>query len=1144
MIDPGVGAREPGSSDADHSLAEWVADRLEAGEPIDEGSYAAAQPERAGRLRRLVAAMGRIDRLRGRESADESPPIGVLGDFRTVREIGRGGMGVVYEAVQLSLNRRVALKILPSVSADDPRRLRRFQVEAQAAACLNHPHIVPVYLVGAEGGVHFFAMQLIEGRTLAEAIAGGERLAPRAAAELGRQAAEALDYAHAQGVVHRDVKPSNLLIDGLGRLWVADFGLARVGESGDLTATGDLMGTLRYASPEQALGARGVVDHRTDVYSLGTTLYERLALRPAFDGSDRIDLLRRIADEEPRPLRRIDPTIPRDLETIVLKAMAKDPADRYPTARAVADDLGRFLDDRPILARPPGTLGRAARWSRRHRPAVAAAAVVLLAALVGLGVAAWWRYATLRRHNVELRSALDLADLHERSTHQLWYDSQMRLAQQSLASGQAEFAQELLEGLRPEPGRGDPRGFEWHYLRRVSHRDVSNIESDAFEMAVSPDGLTLAMCEARGVMRFWDLAAWRERGRARAHPAGVHGLCYSPDGRTLASWATGPEIPGQVTLWDPASALELAALPPIAGQVSVVAFSHDGRTLAFREGPSADSSRDRIGFWDLSPSPARPRPGADPVLCDVSAFSAGGRRLVMSDGNGPITTRDLATGRAVAPPPGGYTEIHGLGLSPDGRTVAVRLPDRIAFRDADSGRSMGAVATPYGGRMVFSPDGTRLVGLAIQADFVGGFVLIQGVGTDPRTVPLEGISGGGLQVAFSPDGATLAVGGVGLPATLCETSTGRKVAQFPYKTGSVRRVLFAPDGRSVIFASEDGRVRSWHIGGRPEPVDTLAGHPAEVWGLAYTPDGSALISAGDDHAIKLWDPRDGRLRATLEGHTALVASLAIGPDGTTLASAGFDRTVRLWDLPSGRPRAALRGHTDRVRAVAFSRDGRTIASAGSDDTVRLWDAASGAPLRTFEGHADTVRALAFHPGGALLVSSSDDRTIRAWDLAGAREPISLACPKHNAALAFSPDGTLLASGDDWGNVSIREVATWSQRTSVKGSDAPVSGLTFSPDGRTLAAACGDAKVRLWDPLTGQVTLVLDGHAQRVNAVAFAPDGRSLASAGHDGAIKLWRSADPSPSPTAEAPGPRRDRADATDGGPPRGIGPGPAALPE
>jgi eukaryotic-like serine/threonine-protein kinase len=353
---------------------------------------------------------------------------GTVGDFRLIREVGRGGMGVVYEAVQISLGRRVALKVLPVGATLDPRQLRRFENEARAAAGLHHTHIVPVFGVGCDRGVPYCAMQFIEGRPLSDVIEQ-LRQVPRPAppavetvaglasvtreptdspaffrivAALGCQAAEALDYAHQMGVVHCDVKPANLILDGRDHLWVTDFGLARIQAIHRANAPGDVVGTLRYISPEQA-GGDPAVDPRCDVYSLGATLYELLTLRPAFPVADHRECLRQVSEDEPVPLRRLNQSVPSELETVVLKAMAKAPADRYATARELADDLRRFLDDRPVIARRPTVTDRTRRWARKNTGVFWGALVVLAIGTAGLGAFAAFAF----REQARTQAALD-----------------------------------------------------------------------------------------------------------------------------------------------------------------------------------------------------------------------------------------------------------------------------------------------------------------------------------------------------------------------------------------------------------------------------------------------------------------------------------------------------------------------------------------------------------------------------------------------------------------------------------------------------------------------------------------------------------------------------------------------------------------
>jgi serine/threonine protein kinase/Flp pilus assembly protein TadD len=451
----------------------------------------AQYPEHAERLR---AYLNKLDLLHeaatslrgspvaeGADGAIDGTSPGRLGDYTILREVGRGGMGLVYEAFQVSLSRRVALKVLPFAAALDPRQLQRFRKEAQAAAQLSHPNIVPIFGIGSEKGIHYYAMQFIEGRTLAAVIremrqgtqinlaepteaasmggpcsrpalngsaqakkTGGNghvaKILPpespgatapcsasaarlscplstglsttmpaffRAVAEIGIQVAEALEHAHQMGVVHRDIKPANLLVDGQGKVWVTDFGLAQFRSSADLTRTGDLVGTLRYMSPEQALAKRGLVDQRTDIYSLGATLYELLTLNPLFEGRDREELLRQIAFEDPCSPRRWNRSVPVDLETILLKTTTKDPAGRYATAQELADDLNRFLRDEPIHARRPTLRQRVAKSCRRHRAVLITTVTVALLGLTASTLMFWQGKVRTQREAKETRAVAD-----------------------------------------------------------------------------------------------------------------------------------------------------------------------------------------------------------------------------------------------------------------------------------------------------------------------------------------------------------------------------------------------------------------------------------------------------------------------------------------------------------------------------------------------------------------------------------------------------------------------------------------------------------------------------------------------------------------------------------------------------------------
>jgi serine/threonine protein kinase len=506
----------------------------QAGENPSREQLLADHPEFAGELEDCLASLEFIVTAVSPDGLGGAAEVGIgsvalsahpIGDFRLVREIGRGGMGVVYEAIQLSLSRRVALKMLPFAAVLDPKQVQRFKNEAQAAANLDHPNIVSVYSVGCDRGIHYYAMQFVEGQSLAEVVQQQRQKSGRAEeqqsgsgveeqrrsgveeerrsgveeqrsscsttpprhystfdtvpiaalstlrttnprehfrriAQWGIQAAEALHYAHEMGIVHRDIKPSNLLVDAHGHLWITDFGLATTQSDAGLTMTGDLLGTLRYMSPEQAAGDRAKIDYRTDIYSLGITLYELLSGQPAFADTDRKVLLRRILEDNPKLLRSIDATIPRDLETIVLKSTEKEPTARYDSAAELAADLARFSGNQPVKAHRPSAAYRIRMFARRNRVLVTMACIVFVSLVTGIVVATLGLLEARSAANREFQARQDL----ERRV----YSYQMNLAYNAWNSGSLPELEDLLDSLQPKHGGVNPaNNIEYRLLERL-----------------------------------------------------------------------------------------------------------------------------------------------------------------------------------------------------------------------------------------------------------------------------------------------------------------------------------------------------------------------------------------------------------------------------------------------------------------------------------------------------------------------------------------------------------------------------------------------------------------------------------------------------------------------------------------------------
>jgi WD40 repeat protein/tRNA A-37 threonylcarbamoyl transferase component Bud32 len=1081
-------------------LAEHL-ERLDRGEAVDHEQLLAQYPELAEELQSYFAGADEVERLaragqrglttwslRGRtpsgEPAEAEPAIGThhspltthpfTGDYELLEQIGQGGMGVIYKARQRSLRRLVALKMIRADRLASLADRLRFRSEAEAVASLDHPHIVPIYEVGEHEGQPFFSMKLIEGGSLARrlpALAGD----PRAASSLLATVARAVHYAHQRGLLHRDLKPGNILLDAQGSPHVSDFGLAKrlgpaLGEA-TLTEHGAIVGTPNYMAPEQAAN-RGGVSTATDVYSLGAILYELLTGQPPFDAETPLETLRQLLEQNPVPPRSLKRRVDRDLETICLKCLQKEPHQRYRSAEALADDLERWLRGEPIRARPISRPRRALKWARRRPHLAALAALLALALVAGFAGVSWqWRRAEGAFHE-----AADLAEAQGRTA----YARAISLAYARWLAGNAGAADQILLDTDAKL-----RGWEWHYLRRLFRaRQLATLhghEDGVLAVAFSPDGTRVASGDAQGVVKVWDRRVSREVLTLPGHQGAVSAVAFSPDGMYLASGGAD----GAVRVRNAATGEELATFRAHAGGVTGLAF--DPIPLAGGNRPTwrlastghageAEPSGE-LKLWDATSGKTVGGRARDYLLSAV-AYSPDGKFLATTGKGGDVTGWDA---RALEPVLrfASYTKGTELvfpspncvAFSADGSFVAAGSPDGLV-RVWDAATSQECFSTLARGQ-------ASVFGLAFA-------------GSDGRII-------------------TAATGDNTIQAWF---TRGRKHA-FTLRghTRAVKAVACSPDGKCMASGSLDRTVKLWDLRQRDDDP-TLRSPNQHITSVAFTADGARLASATRDRALRVWDVATGKAVLILKSLPEAVNCLAFSPDGSQLACAGADGTVRLrstalGDAAVGGQVAALRplqGHAGTALAVAFHPDGATLASAGVDGTVRLWEVASGREaLRLRAGGATAVHSLAFSPDGTRLAAAGDDGALRVWETATAQEALVL--KGHGAplqplfAVAFSPDGRRLATAGKDEVVRIWDTTTGNLIRTLHGHAGAVRGLAYGTGGR-LASAGDDWAVRVWDA-AGQELLALQGHTETLRAVAFSPDGNRLASAGDDGTIKFW-----------------------------------------
>lgn len=1027
-------------------------------------------------LRCLVELGVSLNRAPERSSSADSevlpPERGRLfGDYELLEEIARGGMGIVYKARQKSLNRIVALKMLPAGLFAQAESVQRFRVEAEAIAQLQHPNIVTIHEIGEEAGQPYFTMDYVAGRTLAEIVREGPLAANRAAGYV-RAIAEAVHFAHEHGIIHRDLKPSNVIISGHDEPHITDFGLAkrftataeRAMSSAELTVSGQVLGSPNYLPPEQAEPKRGQVGPWSDVYALGGMLYHLLTGRPPFQAESLTAVLRQVIETEPVAPRLLNPSIPRDLETICLKCVEKEPGKRYSTARLLAQELDRFLRAEPICARAVGRTERAWRWCCRNRRLASALGAAALSFGIGLiGVSWQWRRAELQRVLAERRA----------------YISEINAAQAALAANNPAHALDLLNRHRPRQFQRDPRGFEWRYLWQECQDDavavVGALSTRIRSLDVSRDGSWLAAGAEHGELKVWSLKTGREI-KVLTDQNWPSWVTFSPDSSELVFTDQNVSNWGTIRAWNMETGQRRTVITNFCA-VGVPRFSSDGRWLLYGE----------------------------------ACFAEASRKAVVVDYPGLGKVRELKTLTF------NTDDEHGLDyrFTTDGRSVI--------FTENDPDRRIGlwnfTVDRPcdYSHR----PD-EAVIALAVSPD---GRVLATGAGwTDTKVrlweIPsfrslgvLSGHEYSIMDLAFSPDGGTLASASADQTVRLWEVATKRQKWSSRLLQQEVWRVCFAPDGQTVFSGCNDGSVQRWSVAA-PKRNRAFSRQASEITELAVAPKGNGLAAIRKGE-IWFGDAQTGALDRSIPQMGSASCCLQFSGDGRSLFVGSRDGDVWMWSAtehrlehrcrPSPWPIAKLLHNGPNQLLVIVQPEPQI--TRGRPCRVSVWDATSWRERKSWIT-SGPLQWHALSPNGRWLGFADVWGPVQVWDIrAGTERCIASFHAGKTTGLAFSPNGQLLAAANEEGAIRIWSTPSFAELTRFRADRRRIECVSFSADSRRLlTTGQGRQVIKVWDVDTWQELLTLsaepEGTGGSIQQILLGEDGRLFAR-DSNGDLLLW-----------------------------------------
>ncbi len=996
--------------------------------------------------------------------------------YRLLSEIHRGSQGVVYRAIHSATQQPVALKILVARRRDNEQERRRFEREIDIVGTLEHPNIAKLYDSGSVSEMRFFAMELVEGESVDQWLRRHSSLAilPRSPAmlretlRLFHQICDGVAHAHRKGIVHRDLKPENILLDEEQVPHIIDFGLAKpidhspTGAGGVQTQSGEFLGTIAYASPEQVSGNIGQVDVRSDVYSLGVLLYELLTYRLPYDvGGSLLDVLQRIREAEPIRPSAVRRDIDHELETIVLKALAKSPERRYETAGALAADLRRYLAGDPIEAKSPTVWYVTRKLVRRHRWLAATVTAFILVVCAGLVTSiALWQQAAAERDSARLaQRTASIARKNETRLRRQAEGASARAEFQAfvanLAAGELALRQYDVVDARDRLERipVSLRRWEWYHLANRLDTSVARFHghSSYVEDVACYHHRPLAVSVSwNNSVCVWDL---RTRETIRTIPLDAHAwsVAVSPEDR----WIAIGDWDGTLHVIDATTFDTARQVRHPGARVASVGFAPDGSAVA----------------------------GSFVFVSATSLESL-------------VQLVDCTTGNTVSQ----WTQpsyVHTISFDPLGNRLAIATSDNVEIRQLPGGDVVQSL--PGKQTAAFASAGTQLA-YATERDSV----VIYSLEHDRQLVELKGHTGDIHHIVFASGDSRVVTASRDKTVRIWDASTGEPLTTCLGHTWTVTSLAATPDGRQVVSASWDSSCRIWSLEETPARFRRIQAHKKPILTVAVSPDGTKLASGSEGATAKIWDLATGRLLRTLSGHAGPIQEVAFSPNGQLIATASWDHTIRLWKIDDSGPPRVLAGHTDRVHAVAFSPDGKLLYSGSADNRLIVWDVASAKLLRQSVEHDDHIHRVVIGRAGMLLASAGH-RSVRIWD-APSLEPRSTLprqIVENDFTLAVDPSDSWLAAGSYGHQIVLWRLEDLRPAWRLQGHTDETLSLDWNPEGDRLVSCSLDGTVRVWDPHHATLLIKLDSKRQLVQSIAFSPDGTSIVGGTDRGDVLIW-----------------------------------------